>query len=89
MSLYYCGESGCKGHHSFSETCADIVKEVRDYAPLMPFIQGIGEEETQPFEPIKADDWPTATRARGTVTQEMKAYKNKAALPVPAKIKTR
>lgn len=88
MSLYKCGESGCKGHHSFSETCADIVKEVRDYAGLMPFIQGIGEEETQPFEPIKGDDLPTA-RARGTVTQEMKAYRNKAALPVPVKAKVR
>ena len=86
MSLYYCGESGCKGHHSFSETCSSIVKVVDDYAGLVPFIQGVVEEETQPFEPIKADD---TSKARGQVTQEMKAYKNKAALPVPQTAKTR
>ena len=88
MSLYYCGESGCKGHHSFSETCSSIVKVVDDYAGLVPFIQGqwIGEEETQPFVPIKTDD---SAKARGQVTQEMKAYNNKVALPVPHKVKTR
>ena len=73
MSLYYCGQSGCKGHHSFSETCADIVKVVNDYAGLVPFIQGIAEEETQPIEPVQ----PDADKARGKVTQEMKAYSNK------------
>ncbi|MEO8610374.1 MAG: hypothetical protein ABI690_20935 [Chloroflexota bacterium] len=85
MSLYYCGESGCKGHHSFSETCSSVVKVVDDYAGLVPFIQGIGEEETQPFVPIKSND---ADKARGQVTQEMKAYNNKAALPVAQKART-
>ena len=86
MSLYYCGENGCKGHHSFSETCSSIVKVVDDYAGLVPFIQGVAEEETQPLEPVKTDD---AQKARGQVTQEMKVYKNKAALPVPREAKTR
>jgi hypothetical protein len=88
MSLYYCGESGCKGHHSFAETCSSIVKVVNDYAGLVPFIQGIVEEETQPFEPIQSEDAP---KARGQVTAEMKAYNNKmkAALAVPQKARTR
>ena len=88
MSLYYCGESGCKGHHSFSETCSSIVKVVNDYAGLVPFIQGIAEEETQPIEPIKTED---TAKARGQVTQEMRAYSNKmkAPLAIPQQAKTR
>ena len=89
MSLYYCGENGCKGHHSFSETCSSVVKVVNEYAGLVPFIQGqwIGEEETQPFEPIQTE----ADKARGQVVPAMKAYNNKmkATLAVPHKAKTR
>ena len=86
MSLYYCGESGCKGHHSFSETCSSMVKVVNEYAGLVPFIQGVGEEETQPFEPIQ----PEADKARGQVVPAMKTYNNKmkATLTVAQKAKT-
>jgi len=75
MTMYYCGEKGCKGHHTFSENCSSIVKVVNDYPALLPFIQGIGEEETQPFEPIQSE--PPPQKTRGQSTPAMKAYDNK------------
>ena len=88
MSMYYCGETGCKGHHSFAETCSDL-KTVRDYPGLLPFIQGINEEETQPYQPVELE--PVSRKAHGQSTAAMKVYDNKmkVALTVPAKAKSR
>jgi hypothetical protein len=74
MTRYFCGEKGCKGHHAFSESCASMVKVVHDLPVLLSFIQGIGEEETQPFEPILTEP---PQKARGQSTPAMKAYDNK------------
>jgi hypothetical protein len=89
MALYYCGEKSCKGHQSFVQDCASLVKPVSDYPGLMPFIQGIGEEETQPYEPVKAE--PEDVKARGQITQTMKSYDNKmkSRLPEPQKARVR
>jgi hypothetical protein len=75
MTRYYCGEKGCKGHHAFSENCASVVRVVHDLPVLLSFIQGIGEEETQPFVPIRDEALPE--KARGQSTPAMKAYDNK------------
>ncbi|MBZ0288555.1 MAG: hypothetical protein K8I30_13140 [Anaerolineae bacterium] len=61
-----------------------------DYPSLIPFIQGqwLGEEETQPVEPIRTEE---ALKARGQVTAEIKAYRNKmkGSLRVPQKARVR
>ena len=74
MAQYFCGEKGCKGHHTFSENCSSIVPLVADYPSLLPFIQGIAEEETQPYEPVTDD---TVQKTHGQSTPALKAYRNK------------
>ena len=75
MALYFCGESACKGHHSFAATCSGMVTVVADYPALQPFIEAIGEEETQPMQPVQVEDQPE--KARGQSTPAIKAYNNK------------
>jgi hypothetical protein len=75
MALYFCGETGCKGHHSFAATCSGTVAVVADYPALQPFIEAIGEEETQPMEPVEVETLPE--KARGQSTPAIKAYNNK------------
>lgn len=74
MAIYFCGETGCKGHHTFSQDCASIVTAVQDYPALIPFIQAIGEDDTQPYEPVQVE---ASSKARGQLTPAMKAYNNK------------
>lgn len=75
MALYFCGEIGCKGHHSFAATCSSIVVVVPDYSALKPFIEAIGEEETQPMQPVQVE--PEPEKARAQSTPAIKAYNNK------------
>ena len=75
MALYFCGENGCKGHHSFAATCSSTVVVVPDYPALQPFIEAIGEEETQPMEPVQVDAQPEKAHAQSTPA--IKGYNNK------------
>ena len=75
MALYVCGELGCKGHHSFAATCSGSVALVADYPALQPFIEAIGEEETQPMLPVQLETQPE--KAHGQSTAAIKAYNNK------------
>lgn len=59
--LYFCGESGCKGHKNFNETCSTVVATLAtgEFPALKPFldmsrstgsmqaVNGV-EEDTQP-----------------------------------------
>lgn len=88
MAMYYCGEAGCKGHHSFAANCSGSLSVVPDYPALLPFIQGLVEEETQPMQPVQAETQPE--KARGQSIPAIKAYNNKlSATLTPARARKR
>lgn len=70
MALYRCGQPGCRGHHTFSESCSTAA--IPDYPVLTAFEKLL---ESQPLSPVSADTpapvaAPVKTRAYSAYWRE-------------------